>query len=198
MIRKILLFIKRERAQDTASPQSLLNLALKTAKYLFNIKKIRRVLSKNSIFSLEEELSMCSLFPKKTLDKIIEFFDPKSVLDLRCGTGKSLDYFLSKKIDVFGVEGSELAISRARHSKLIMRYNLNNELDLGRKFDLLWSFEFVEHIHPSYVENMMKTFSNHSDIIVISTARPGQGGRVILTNNLPSIGSINLASTDTS
>ena len=49
-------------------------------------------------------------------------------------------------------------------------------MKLGRTFDLIWSFEFVEHIHPKFIDNLLKTFSNHSDRIALSAARPGQGG----------------------
>ena len=64
----------------------------------------------------------------KTTGKI-ELFDPKTVLDLGCGTGKALDYFLSKHIEVIGVEGSKIAISIANHPELIIKYNLENELN---------------------------------------------------------------------
>jgi cyclopropane fatty-acyl-phospholipid synthase-like methyltransferase len=107
---------------------------------------------------------------------VISALKPSTVLDLGCGTGQSLDYFLSKGVDVFGVEGSKLAISRALHPERITPYNLNNELNLGKKFDLVWSFEFVEHIHPDYVHNLIRSFSNHSDTVVLSAAFPGQGG----------------------
>lgn len=75
-----------------------------------------------------------------------------------------------------GVEGSKLAKAKAKHPELIWLYDLNQELDLHKKFDLVWSFEFVEHIHPKYVDNLMKTFANHAETIVLSAARPGQGG----------------------
>lgn len=135
-----------------------------------------RVIKKDSIFFTEEHLNMCSLqFPKK-LKKTLELFDPKNILDLGCGTGYSLDLFLEYGIDATGIEGSSLAKSRARHPERIYLLNLHEELNLGGKFDLIWCMEVVEHIHPDYVHNLMKTFSNHSDRIVLSAAPPGQGG----------------------
>ena len=59
---------------------------------------------------------------------------------------------------------------------MIVEHNLNKELNLGKKFDMIWSFEVVEHIHSKYITNLMKTFSNHSDKIVLSAAPMGQGG----------------------
>ena len=139
-------------------------------------RRIYRSISKNSIFFQKGELDMCSLYPQKKLDKVLELFNPKSVLDLGCGVGRSLDYFKSKGVRVVGVEGSKLAISKAKNKDLVKQFDLANEVDLEEKFDLVWSFEFVEHIHPRYVDNLLKTFSRHSDNIVISAARPGQGG----------------------
>lgn len=142
----------------------------------YDVINIRYHLFKCSIFCFEKELFMAALFPKKIIDRTIELFNPKSILDLGCGIGRSLDYFISMGIDAVGVEGSDLAIRKAANSKAILRYNLNSELDLNKRFDLIWSFEFVEHIHPKYLDNLLKTFSNHSDNIVMSAARPDQGG----------------------
>jgi len=119
---------------------------------------------------------MASLLPSRTLELTAEMFKPKTVLDLGCGTGKSLDYFVQLGIDCIGVEGSKELIAQSRHPARIVQFNLNKALDLNRKFDLVWSFEFVEHIKPQYVHNLMRTFFAHSNVVVLSAAHPGQGG----------------------
>ncbi len=139
-------------------------------------KGAAREISDNSIFLLEEELPMCSIFPKEILDLTLELFQPRSVLDVGCGTGISLDYFIGKGVNAHGVEGSELAISKARHAAQITRHDLNFPVDLGRQFDLVWCFEVAEHIHPKYVSAFLKTLTSHGDLILLSAARPGQGG----------------------
>jgi SAM-dependent methyltransferase len=138
--------------------------------------ELRRRITRNGIFFREYELESASLTTVKTIDRVIELFHPRTALDIGCGVGRSLDYFLERGVSAEGVEGSRIAIQRARHPKLIAEFNLNNVLDLGRKFDILWSFEFVEHIHPAFVPNLTRTLSNHSDRIIMSAARPGQGG----------------------
>jgi SAM-dependent methyltransferase len=135
-----------------------------------------RRMTRDSIFWRAEELEMCSLRAPALIAKSIELFKPSTVLDLGCGTGQSLDMFLTHGIDVIGIEGSRMAISQSRHPERIHLFNLNHELNLNRRFDLIWSFEFVEHIHPRFVDALMRTFSNHSDCVVLSAAKPGQGG----------------------
>jgi SAM-dependent methyltransferase len=139
-------------------------------------KNAIRALTKNSIFVEEQELGMCSLAHEKKLDIVLELFKPASVLDMGCGTGRALSYLRENGVDAFGVEGSELAISRSRHPNHITKHNLNRELNLGRKFDLVWCAEVVEHIHPRYEHNLLQTLVNHSDLIVLTAAQPGQGG----------------------
>ena len=151
----------------------------------FILKYIYRRLFKTSIFFQKSELEKNSLFPIEKLKKTVVLFQPKSVLDLGCGTGKSLDYFKLGGIEVIGVDGSKLAIRHALHPELIIRHDLNKELNLKRVFDLIWSYELVEHIHPKYVNNLLKTFSNHSDVIVMSAAKPGQGGEGHFNEQLP-------------
>lgn len=130
----------------------------------------------NSIFVEEWEMGMCSHCPEQMLAYVLHRFQPRSVLDLGCGTGRTLDYLLARQLDAQGTEGSAKAISLARHPERIRRHNLEKPLDLGRRFDLLWCFEVVEHIRPAKVDVLLDTIVRHSGLIVLSAAHPGQGG----------------------
>lgn len=130
----------------------------------------------DGIFHEENELWMCSLFPKKIIDAVLERFAPRSVLDVGCGTGKALAYFAERGLEVVGLEGSELAISKCPLKDHIRCHNLNEPLDLGRRFDLVWSFEVAEHIHPRYADIFLETLVRHGDRVILSAATPGQGG----------------------
>lgn len=174
MIRKWCLLFKK----GMTNPSKIISFLIFSIDYL--VMKIHRFfmyLSRNSIVTLEIELPSCSLLASRMIDKIVEIYKPQSVLDLGCGTGKAIDYFLGKYIPtIFGVEGSQMAINSASHPELIKNFNLNNELNLNKHFDIIFCFEFIEHIHPRCVHNLMKTFSNHSNVIVLTAALPGQGG----------------------
>ena len=54
--------------------------------------------------------------------------------------------------------------------------NWNEPTNLEERFDLVWCFEVAEHVHQSYVGGFFATLTNHADRIVLSAARPGQGG----------------------
>ena len=84
-----------------------------------------------------EDLYMCSLFPKKVIYEILNVFHPKTILDIGCGTGVSLKYFLNQNIDATGVENSKLAIKQSNIANKIIRHNLKKKLDLKKKFDLV-------------------------------------------------------------
>lgn len=140
-------------------------------------KHVVRRLRKDSTFHFESEMDMASLFPRSILEVTIDRLAPSSVLDVGCGTGRSLEHFLARGIDAVGIEGSRRAIEKSGHSERIVHANLNHAIDLGRSFDLIWSYEVVEHIHPDFVDELMATFSTHGDRVVISAARPGQGGQ---------------------
>lgn len=41
---------------------------------------------------------------------------------------------------------------------------------------MVWCFEVIEHIHPDYEEVFLDNLIRHSNKILISAAKPGQGG----------------------
>jgi SAM-dependent methyltransferase len=119
---------------------------------------------------------MCSLFPERMLSKVVSRFNPKSVLDVGCGTGRALEFFLSKGLDAFGIEGSAIARAKSLHPDRILPCDLRKPVDLGRTFDLVWCFEVAEHIHSRFTDVFIQTMARHAPLVVMSAAPPGQGG----------------------
>ncbi len=141
--------------------------------------KLRRLMLRargNSIFVEEWEMGMCSLRPVAVLETVLARFHPRSVLDVGCGTGGSLAFFVERGLDAMGVEGSALAISRNPNAGRVQRHDLEIPLDLGRRFDLVWSFEVAEHLRPEKAGTFLDTLTRHSDLVVMSAAPKGQGG----------------------
>jgi SAM-dependent methyltransferase len=122
------------------------------------------------------ELWMASHCPTSLLDAVIAEWNPQSCLDVGCGTGQTLRFFLEKGIDSLGLEGSRAAIEASPVKDHILCVNLNTPVNVGRRFDLVWSFEVAEHIHPRFVGRFVETLTKHGDLVVMSAAQPGQGG----------------------
>lgn len=177
---------KRWLKQRLGTDSTAWRLLLAVGKVVNLPKGLYRRLKRDSTFQFESEMDMCSLLPESLLERTLERFRPATVLDLGCGTGRSLDYFVDHGVDATGIENSARAIEHARHPERIVRANLNSPIDLGRRFDLVWSYEVVEHIHPDFVETLLDTFSRHGDVVVLSAARPGQGGQGHFNEQPPS------------
>jgi SAM-dependent methyltransferase len=115
-------------------------------------------------------------FAPQVWDKLIEIYKPKTFLDIGCGAGHSLKYFLDKGIDGIGVEGWIEAIKRSKVSGNIIEHDYTlKEYEPQSTFDLSWCCEFVEHVEEKYINNFMKTFSK-CKVAAITHGVPEQPG----------------------
>ena len=108
----------------------------------------------------------------------------KSVVDIGCGFGYSLDFFKKHlKLHSIGVEGSpkvqELALNR---DAIKVHDYSKGPLTFPKNYDLAWSSEFVEHVSPKYVENFISTFKC-CKYIAITYASVGQTGHHHVNEN---------------
>jgi SAM-dependent methyltransferase len=125
----------------------------------------------------EDELSMAMGCPRRVLDAIVEKWRPRTALDVGCGLGLAMEHLQSEGVECVGIDGSQAAIRRSPVKDRIVLANLNHPFDLSRTFDLVWSYEVAEHIHPEFTKAYLTTLTRHAaDLIVISAAHPGQGG----------------------
>jgi len=109
---------------------------------------------------------------------LLRIFPIRSMLDVGCGDGRWLKAFSAGGVnEVQGVDGpwtdqSKLLIPQARFKI----WNLEQELDLGRRYDFAMSAEVAEHVDrahaPGFVENMCR----HADLILFGASIPFQGG----------------------
>ena len=88
----------------------------------------------------------------------------------------AVKYLADKGVDCVGIEGSRAAIEASPVSDRIRCLNLNRSVSLDRMFDVVWSYEVAEHIHPKYTEAFLQTLTSHGPVVVMSAAQPGQGG----------------------
>jgi SAM-dependent methyltransferase len=89
-----------------------------------------------------------------------------SILELGCGGGDMAHFFSVLGIPRYvGIEGNALAFrfspyiqERPRHFHCL---NLQQEIDLGRTFSVVCSFEVLEHIPEASLDGMLATIRNH-------------------------------------
>lgn len=109
-------------------------------------------------------------------DALIQKYNVKSVIDVGCGAGHSLRYFLNKGLRGIGVEGWTEAINRSPVKSHIVAHDYcHGPYVTSGKFDLCWSCEFVEHVDAQYVQNFMDTFKC-CKVLAMTHAVPGQPG----------------------
>jgi len=109
-------------------------------------------------------------------NRILEKYKPKTLIDVGCGAGYSLKYFLDRGVDGIGVEGYEEAIKRSPVGGNIVKHDfINGPFIPPSKFDFAWSCEFLEHVEEQYLDNFMQTFKA-CKYVATTHALPGQPG----------------------
>jgi SAM-dependent methyltransferase len=109
--------------------------------------------------------------------RIIEIFNPKSVIDFGCGAGEWLSAFISNGVnEVCGIDGEYVNIdSLIIHKSNFIPHDLNMPITT-KKFDIALCLEVAEHLNPLSSDLIVETLIKSSDNIVFSAAIPGQGG----------------------
>jgi SAM-dependent methyltransferase len=136
-------------------------------------------------FNRRSELYMCSLFPKELLDFVIGTFRPASALDVGCGTGVSLEYFLQHGVDAVGLEGSDLAIKYSGVGQRIVKHDLSHPAELGRTFDFVWCHDVAEHIPEIAADTLVATICRHGRQVFFSAGIPGEAGQGHVNEQFP-------------
>lgn len=101
----------------------------------------------------------------------------KSVLDVGCGFGYSLSYFVDElKLEGLGIEGSPKVIEASPLQRLMVAHDYEKGAPpINREFDLCWSCEFVEHVEEKYLPNIFDSFTK-ARYLCMTFAGPGQAG----------------------
>ena len=70
---------------------------LKTIKSIPDLaESVRMRMSKDSTFRLKRHVILASHCPVAMLDRVVQLWNPRSVLDVGCGAGKVVDYFVER------------------------------------------------------------------------------------------------------
>lgn len=108
------------------------------------------------------------------LNYMIDKFHVKSFLDIGCGPGGMVELALSKNLDCLGIDGDPL-VERNIDKNFVLHDFCQTSYTANKKFDLVWSCEFVEHVEEIYQQNYLKTFELGQHV-VLTFAPPGTPG----------------------
>ena len=105
---------------------------------------------------------------------LIDAYHPQSMLDVGCGEGHAVQWFLDHGVGAIGIDGL-----RANVLNSVAGYSvLWCDMTLGPyrfPVDLVWCAEVVEHLDERHLDNLLTTLCN-GEVIAITHALPGQGG----------------------
>ena len=110
--------------------------------------------------------------------KLIGYVEPKSVIDIGCGTGTWLSVFQENGVsDFLGVDGDfvpkdALEIPAARY----LAFDLAVPFHCDRRFDLVISLEVAEHLPAHCAASFVASLVHLGPAVLFSAAIPGQGG----------------------
>lgn len=94
----------------------------------------------------------------------------KSVLDVGCGEGQAVKWFLDRGILAVGIEGLP------QPAPYIIQHDFSRGSFLPTStFSLVWCCEFLEHVDECYQQNYMPALTS-AHRVACTAARPGQGG----------------------
>ncbi|MBP2637396.1 MAG: hypothetical protein H6Q72_3303 [Firmicutes bacterium] len=108
---------------------------------------------------------------------LIEYVNPKSVVDVGCGVGTWLSVFEKCGVEILGLDGEYvnknlLCIA----ADCFVPTNLEQVIACDQVFDLAISLEVAEHLSESRAPSFIQELTSLSPVVVFSAAIPKQGG----------------------
>ena len=123
------------------------------------------------------------------IEKLLQQFGSKNILDVGCGNGALAAFLISKGYNVYGIDASESGISIAKKNYGADRFFVQNvesetltEELKNIPFDTIISTEVVEHLYSpkQYMQFCHNILAPHGGHIIISTPYHGYLKNVVL------------------
>lgn len=112
-------------------------------------------------------------FFAKLAEKIIEIWDPHTVLDAGCANGYLLEELRNRGVQAYGIDISEFAINSVKENlKIYVNVqSVTEELpkSFPSKFDLITCIEVLEHVYSEEASEAIENLCKYSDTIIFSS-----------------------------
>lgn len=124
---------------------------------------------------------------REIIPLVLEFIQPKSVVDVGCGLGTWLSVFKEFGIEeCLGIDGDYIDKNMLEiPQEKFMSFDLKNPLRIDREFDLVVSLEVAEHIPAECAEIFIDSLTSLGSVVLFSAAIPFQGGTGHLNEQWP-------------
>ena len=100
----------------------------------------------------------------------------KSILDIGCGEGWAVKYFIENNCYAIGIEGGTNAINNSPVKNHLVQHDYTKEPYFNHtQYDAIWCCEFVEHVEQKFEDNFLQTFKMGKTVF-LTHAIPGQIG----------------------
>jgi len=164
----------------------LMNTANSLYNYFYLIKiKIYNLCKKNHLdyiyddkfFDNKKQESILKTTPKIVAQVIKNLYNPKTVVDIGCGTGIYIKELNNLSVSVFGIDGSSAAKKNFRlPESLFLLQNITRDFNLHKKYDMALCFEVAEHIQKESSNILVQNITKLSNVILFTASPKGQGG----------------------
>jgi SAM-dependent methyltransferase len=109
-------------------------------------------------------------------DAVVELVEPRTAIDVGCGTGLVLTRLKERGVEVTGIEGSRHAIELSGLGDRVVKANLERDIPRLGTFDVCFCIEVAEHLPGRSASPLVEALTGLSDTVVFTAALPGQGG----------------------
>jgi len=115
----------------------------------------------------------------RSILELLPFESVGSAVDVGCGVGGMVSalssFYELESHNLFGLDG-DTSLVRSPEVGTFRNHDLERPIDLGRRFDLVFSLEVAEHLSTSRAESFVRDLTTLGDCIIFSAAMPLQGG----------------------